>query len=362
MRFALAIVSLFPWGGLQRDCLRLARVLAERGHHTTVLAGRLSGDLPADITIEEVATRGWSNAARNRRFAEAVSERARGFDRIVGFDKLSGLDFLYCADPSVAARVRPLQRLLPRYRELLRLEAACFAPESRTRIIALSETQIAAYRAAWRTPPDRFALLPPGIDPARRRPELRAESARLRATLGLPREATIFLAIASQPHVKGLDRSVAALRNIPAAHLAIVGLNAGDRRAHGLAQVVRASGIGDRVHWLGPREDVPEIMAAADILIHPARTETSGMVILEAIINGLPVVTTAACGFAPHVESADGGIVIPEPFTGAALEAALALAADPERRRGWSARAAAYGADPGLYSGIDRAAAIVEAG
>ena len=44
----------------------------------------------------------------------------------------------------------------------------------------------------------------------------------------------------------------------------------------------QAVGVRDRMRLLGVREDIPELMAAADLLVHPARTETTGTVILEA--------------------------------------------------------------------------------
>jgi len=53
---------------------------------------------------------------------------------------------------------------------MLALEDACFAPRSRTRVLALTESQIAAYRRAWRTPTERIVLLPPAIEAARGAP------------------------------------------------------------------------------------------------------------------------------------------------------------------------------------------------
>jgi UDP-glucose:(heptosyl)LPS alpha-1,3-glucosyltransferase len=96
-------------------------------------------------------------------------------------------------------------------------------------------------------------------------------------------------------------------------------------------------------------------MAAADLLVHPARTEAAGIVLLEAIINGLPVVATEICGFSSHIREAEAGIVIPEPFAIQALIDALRRAAEPRLRAAWSASGQSYGADPELYSGIERA-------
>jgi UDP-glucose:(heptosyl)LPS alpha-1,3-glucosyltransferase len=96
-------------------------------------------------------------------------------------------------------------------------------------------------------------------------------------------------------------------------------------------------------------------MAAADLLVHPARVEAGGIVIVEAIVNGLPTIATALCGFSSHIRRADAGIVIPEPFTGHALIDALRRGTDRQARARWSANGVSYGADPELYAGIDRA-------
>ena len=55
-------------------------------------------------------------------------------------------------------------------------------------------------------------------------------------------------------------------------------------------------------------------MAAADLLLHPAYQEAAGIVLLEAITAGLPVLTTAVCGYAHYIVDANCGEAIAEPF------------------------------------------------
>lgn len=55
-------------------------------------------------------------------------------------------------------------------------------------------------------------------------------------------------------------------------------------------------------------------MAAADLLLHPAYREAAGIVLLEAITAGLPVLTTAVCGYAHYIVDANCGEAITEPF------------------------------------------------
>jgi len=362
MRLAFAIVSFFPWGGLQRDCLRLARAAADAGHEVTIFTARTRGELPSGVDIRVLPVRAFTNHGRNRRFAHALAGEAGAFDRVIGFDKMPGLDVLYCADLCFADRKHGFwSKLNPRDRAMLALEAACFGQGSRTRVLALAERQIAGYRRAWGTPAERIMLLPPPIEAARRHPEFRRDGTRqrMRANLGLGAGTLVWLAVGGWPHTKGFDRIVAALPAVAQALLLVCGVDARSRAGADLIRQARRCGVADRVRLLGSREDVPQLMAAADLLVHPARTETTGTVILEAVINGLPAVVTEECGFSSHVRNADGGIVIPAPFTSRKLIDALQRATELSRREAWSRNAAAHGANPELYSGIDKALAVI---
>jgi UDP-glucose:(heptosyl)LPS alpha-1,3-glucosyltransferase len=363
MRIAFAIVSLFPWGGLQRDCVRLARLVAARGHEVKIFASRTKGEFPEDLPLELLPVPAYTNHSRNRRFGELLGQAVTGrFDRIVGFDKLPGLDILYCADPCYLDRRSGfLVRLTPRWWTFKALEAACFKPDARTRILAITIPLTEGYRRMWNTPSERMTVLPPVIDSKRHHPELRGDGTRerIRAALGLVREHFAWLLIGSQPQVKGIDRAIEALRDVPAARLIIAGLSAGSVEAAPLLRQARGLGVKERISLLGPREDIAELMAAADLLVHPARFDTSGTVILEAIVNGLPVLATEVCGYAIHIVRADAGIVIAEPFKRLAFKEALTAAADPVWRAHWSGNGVAYGANPKLYSGLEKAADII---
>jgi UDP-glucose:(heptosyl)LPS alpha-1,3-glucosyltransferase len=119
-------------------------------------------------------------------------------------------------------------------------------------------------------------------------------------------------------------------------------------------------GVTARVAWLGFASEAAlgRAMAGVDLLVHPSRADVTGTVILEAMANGLPVVTTAVCGYGEHVAKAGAGIVLPEPYRPEALVEALS-SATPEALARWSAAAAAYAADPALFSGLDVAADVI---
>lgn len=358
MRLAMVVTSLFPTGGLQRDCLAISRILAGRGHAVTVITSdyRQPVDLEG-LTLEVWRSRALTKAGRIRQVAARLAAERGRFDRIVGFNKIPGVDIYYCADPP-AAETRPA-RLLPWLGSdgRRRIEKDVFAPEAPTAILVLAEHQVAAYRAAWNTPETRFHLVPPTLAPARRQPDLRLTGRHAaRATLGLGENTSVWLAVASAPRTKGTDRVVESLAGHPDAVLLVAGIYPGSREARRLLDEAARAGIADRIRLLGYREDMPAVMAAADLLVHPARRETTGTAILESIANGLPAIVTGLCGYAPHVLRGEAGIVLPEPFRQSDLTAALATARDPDLRARWSRNGIAYGADPGLSTGLSVAA------
>lgn len=363
MDIAIGIVRLFASGGLQRDCLALHDLLHRRGHRVRLFTAACEVSDRAGQTVV-LPVRSLTNHGRDRRFGTAFAAATRtGFDLRVGFNILPGLDVLYCADRLVGSRRLPFwRRWLPRYRSRLALERACFAPDAVTHVLMLSQAAAAAARTEWNTPPARLSVLPPTIAADRIQPRLRAgaERERQRAALGLQESDLALLWIATQPNTKGLDRALAALAAFPDMRLAIAGLDAHERRSSRYVRMAAAPGLADRVRWLGRRDDIPALMAAADILLHPARYDTTGQVILEALCNGLPVLTTAACGFAEHVSAAGAGIVLPEPFAPTALAAALLQARAAGQRATWGRNALLYCEGRDFTRGFADAAAIIE--
>jgi UDP-glucose:(heptosyl)LPS alpha-1,3-glucosyltransferase len=252
-------------------------------------------------------------------------------------------------------------RLLPRYRTYWSIEGDSFKPRSKARIIILSQTQGIEYFSAWHTERDRVVELPPTLSSARRRPEFRDNGTRehMRMQLGLAKNAWIWLAIGVQPKTKALDRVLRALRDFPQATLLVAGLNGRDIASKAIVDMARRFEISPRVIWLGHREDIPEICAASDVLMHPARYDTTGTVILEALINGLPVIATSICGYAKHVVSAGAGIVLEEPFDYRLFLEAVEEMGDPERRAIYSEAGIAYGRNTNLYQGKKLAAQMM---
>ncbi|MGI6851453.1 glycosyltransferase family 4 protein [Mesorhizobium sp. 1B3] len=364
MKIALGIYRLHPRGGLEDNCIRIAKELAMRGHEVTLFVAGPYPDLPLPVVTLQSNHRPVSNHGRVAAFATAFSKTTAGrFDITVTFQPMPGADILFLAD---TLRDRPdvsrLTRMTPRFRTFTRLERGCFGPEAKTRIIGLARPQMQAFADRYPDSLERIAIIPPSLARSRRRPELR-ESLRhqARRKMGLDNK-TAWLWLGLQPEVKGLDRVIEVLPHHPHVELVVAGLAASDSkiRRH-LARAVRL-GVAERVRCIGYVSDDRyfRALAAADVLAHPARVDVTGGVILEAIANGLPVVATDVCGFAEHIDASGAGMVVRGPFKSSTFSKLLDQVGGHSNAE-LSQRGAAYGARPELYSGIGVACDLIEA-
>jgi len=368
MRVAFCLYKYFPFGGLQRDFLRIALACQARGHTIRVYALEWRGDVPAGFDVQLVPVRALTNQRRYARFSGWIRDdlARRPVDRVVGFNKMPELDVYFAADPCFEDKARtlrhPLYRLSGRYRHFAAYERAVFARDSGTEILMLSPLQKPLFQKYYGTPDERLHLLPPGIARDRRAP---ADAAEIRATFrsefALTRDDLLLLQIGSGFKTKGLDRSLKALAALPPVLRGRCRLIAiGDDDARLFLGQARALGLAERVSILRGRSDIPRFLLGADLLIHPAYHENTGTVLLEAVVAGLPVLTTAVCGYAHYIAEADAGLVVPEPFEQACLDQSLAQMLDdlPARRR-WQQNGLAFAEQADIYSNAERAAEII---
>lgn len=353
MRLCCVLFTWFPHGGLQQDVLKIAHAAAAAQMQVSILCMRWDGPRPAGIDIQELPVRGWSRTAQRADFVAQVQQRRAAFDVLLGFNRMPGLDFYFAADSCFAQKAQHERgwwyRLAPRTRQYLRWERAVFGPDSSCVALLLSPQQLTEYRAWYATPDARLRMLPPGIRPeCMAPPDAAVARTQLRAELGLPADALLVLQVGSGPRVKGVARSLHALAALPAALAARVHyVQIGRGKLAACRQLARKLGL-QQVQFLGARDDVPRFMLAADVLLHPSIQESAGMVILEAIVSGLPVLTTASCGYAFHVERAGAGLVCPEPFRQETLDALLQQMLVQDRSA-WSRAGIDYGRTQDLY-------------
>jgi len=156
--------------------------------------------------------------------------------------------------------------------------------------------------------------------------------ARVRAALGVPDGRKVVISVARLVAHKGLAEVAAALRAVPDAEFWVVGERLATDRGPDVAAALRAAGLGERLRLLGYREDIPDLLAAADVFALASRFEGLPMSVIEAMFSGLPVVACDIRGPREQVVHGATGLLVP-PGDAAALATALRdLLADKARR------------------------------
>lgn len=367
MKLAFCLFKYFPYGGLQRDFLRIAKTCRDRGHEIHVYTMHWEGDPEPGLELHLLNAQGQQNHTRAQSFAECVQKELQQtqYDLVIGFNKMPGLDIYYAADVCYQARVYEkrslLHRLLPRYRQLKALEHAVFARGNKTEILLLSTKQQSEFLRYYQTELHRFHVLPPGITKDRVAPanatSIRAE---VRSTLHIKPDEFILLMVGSGFKTKGLDRAITGLANLPPhlrqrCHLFIVGQD----NAAPFTKQAQQLGVLKQIHFLGGRPDVPHFLLAADVLVHPAYHENTGTVLLEAMVSGLPVLTADSCGYAHYVEENNAGIVLHLPFKQTEFDVALEKMLVTDRSE-WQRNGLAFANNPEIYRMPETTADLIE--
>ena len=128
--------------------------------------------------------------------------------------------------------------------------------------------------------------------------------------------------------IKNPDGCLRALQEAPETHLAFVGALEGSP----LPRLARELGLQDRVHFLGFRRDIPDLMRAADFFLLPSRRDSCPLVLLEAMASGLPCVVSSNVGTHALVERGAGFVIdAPDDLEGLS-ESLRTLSSDGKRR------------------------------
>ena len=166
----------------------------------------------------------------------------------------------------------------------------------------------------------------------------RGDGPRFRNRFGLPREQPLLLYVGRVAYEKNIDfllRMFAKLRALRSDAVLVI---AGEGPAReSLTRLARELGVADSVRFIGyldRRTDLPDCYAAGDVFVFASRTETQGLVLLEAMAQGTPVVSTAELGTRSILTPDSGAFVVPEDVTtfAAAVGEALDLPASSPRR------------------------------
>jgi glycosyltransferase involved in cell wall biosynthesis len=163
---------------------------------------------------------------------------------------------------------------------------------------------------------------------------LPCDRAARRRELGLPQDAVVATVIAQLIPRKGHRHLLAALPEVlrasPDLHVAVLGK--GPLR-QSLEQQAQRSGVAEHVHFLGFREDLPELLGCFDFLVHPADMEGLGVALLQGAAAGLALLGSRAGGIPEIVRHEQTGLLIAPGDVPALAAAMTRLAAEPALRR-----------------------------
>jgi glycosyltransferase involved in cell wall biosynthesis len=324
LRIAHVTATFPPYqGGTGNVCFHNARVLAERGHHVHVYTAAWPGarDDPPGVHVHRLRPLAQIG---NALLLPGLVRHLRGFDVV-------HLHHPFIGGGDLAAGLSRLRRmpLVLTYHNDLRAQgirgALFVAYEATTtrailanarRIGVVAHDHAAAsplLRPLVRSSRERIVELPNGVDVTEFHPDV--DGGPVRARVGIPADAfVVFFAgrLDTAHHFKRLD---VLLRAIHAT---------GDRRIWGLVAgsgdlqpgyeaLARELGIGDRVRFVGsvPHADLPPYFAAADVLALPSdATESFGIVLIEAMASGRPVIATDLPGVRTVVAHGRDGLLV----------------------------------------------------
>lgn len=321
MRIALSNPDVGLSGGVERVIVEAANRLAAKGHDITVYASRVQeGVLDRNVRVRRIALPASLDAHtglgfRSRCTAAIAADRP---DVHGAFSVLSPLGGVFWV-PSVhrvgyrlllsrrGTTGRQVVRFHPYHRVRLRLERSMFAPGGCAGILAQTR-EVRADIIRCYADVGEIDVLPLGYDPALFDPQhLRARRDEVRRAYGFAPDDRVLLFVANELERKGFDVLLEAAARTPEAKI----LGAG-RRTPSRQEVDRV-GLQERLLWVGHASDVGGLYAAADALVLPTRYEPWGLVIIEALGSGLPVVTSRLAGAAEAVRDGRTGKLLVDP-------------------------------------------------
>jgi glycosyltransferase involved in cell wall biosynthesis len=354
----IALLFEFPTlNGGERSLLAAVPELRRRFHLVAFAPGEPLAAALAEAGVEVRPSPLLDDAGRRVPRVEAVTRLAEAV-RDAGADVLHA-NSLAMGRLTGAAAPRLGIPCTAHLRDIIGLSAAAVADlNGDARLIAVSEAT-RSFHVAQGLDPRKVVTVHNGVDLDRFRP--RPRTGRLRDELGIPVHALVALTVGQIGLRKGWDVLADAEARLagrfPSLHVLLSGERYSDKpETVAYEQAVRerfAAAMPGRAHFLGYRDDMPELMNAADLLVHPARQEPFGRVLLEAAACGLPIVATDVGGTAELLDDGRSARLVPpgdadalagavsELLDDAALRTRLGEAARRRVEAGFSAAAAA---------------------
>ena len=347
-RWLVASGDFTTHGGMDRANHALAGFLARRGDDVRLVAHRVAADLLATprVTVRHVPRPFTAHligapllaraaAAERRSLPAGTHTLMNGGNGVLGTP--TWVHYLHAAyEPEVAASIRTRLSAAAGRRYYLARERAALA--AAPLVICNSRRTADDLQRLHGMAHSAIRIVYYGVD-AGYGIATAGERALARSALGLPPDAPVAIFIgALGDRRKGFDLLFDAWRALSASagwDARLIAAGAGGER-EAWARRAAAEGLGDRVMMLGFRTDVASLLAAADVLVHPARYEAYGLGVHEAICRGLPAIVSGCAGVAERFPANLAPLVLPEGAT--AEDVARALGCWRADMEGWRRR------------------------
>lgn len=343
-------------GGVERIMVECANFLATRGHDVSVLSAAFDKNVlhpAAHECIVPVTAQGTvarlkqyraaaaEQLARRRKEAKPKSSVHAAFGVTSPPDGVLWVQSVHAEWIRIARASRGIvgrlkQRLNPFHPYILGLERDYYRGRQYRKLIALTPRVKQELIEHYAVPAADIEILPNGYNDQEFNPQRRLrERHAVRTELGCTADDKVLLFVANELERKGffpLAHALASLKN-PQLKLFVVGKVSLDPHQSLLSRL----GIAGQVRCLGPSADVGRYFAAADLFVLPTYYEAWGLVIVEALATGVPVLTSKLAGASAAVQTELGaGALLDDPKDPAQIAAALTQlfavpAPDPQR-------------------------------
>ena len=313
-------------GGVERVMVECLNALAGRGHEAHAFASAWDrAALDPRVVCHHVPARGLLAAGRvagfrrasTRAIAAAGVEVTGSFGVAAAPGSVVWMQSVHAAWLDVCARTRTArerikQRLNPFHPMILRAEKRMLARREYRRLIALTPAVRDDLARFYAVPPGDVDVLPNGFSRAEFNPGDRwRDRDEMRRRLDLPAKATVIVFVANETERKGLPQLLRAVARLGDPTLYVLAV--GHFEPGPAARLAASLGLGGRVRFPGGDARVAPYYAAADVFALPTQYEAWGLVIVEALACGLPVLTSRLAGAAEVVTEGANGELLDDP-------------------------------------------------
>ena len=343
LRIAMMLESDGP-GGAEMMVFRLSEELRERGH-TVVPVGPANGigwlgDLfrGAGVSPEVFRIRGPVDPACLQGLVRLLREQH--------IDAVHSHEFTMAVYGAAACRLLGLPQVITMHgglkvcKALRRRVALRWAMRNSDHTVMVSRATRRKFARDLGVDEARFTVVPNGV------PVRGGSAAQVRAEFGIQPDDCVLLAVGTLERHKGHRVLLEALARLASRSvnspwkLIIAGGRGGDQH-ESLLEFVEEEGLDDRVRIVTNRNDIPDLLALADIFVMPSLFEGLPMALLEAMTAGKAIIASATSGIPEAIVDGRDGLLVTPGDIGSLSDALRSLLTDPVRRSALGACAAA---------------------